>query len=90
MADEIDANCKHTSIEYDVGGLAQPGTNVMLTDIAARCADCGTLFKWLGRYNNAPRHGLPYVSEDGIWLSLPMIPEGENAFRLILGDEVSE
>ena len=36
MADEIDANCKHTSIEYDVGGLAQPGTNVMLTDIAAR------------------------------------------------------
>lgn len=90
MTDDIETKCKHTSIEYDVGGLAQPGTNVMLTDIAARCADCGVTFKWLGRWSNKAQHGLPYVSEDGVWLSLPMIPEDENVFRLILNEELPQ
>ena len=88
--DQTDANCRHGNIEYDVGSLVQAGTNVRLTEIAARCADCGVQFRWMGRYLKAPEGDIPYVSEDELWLTLPMIPEDENAFRLVLNEDVTE
>jgi hypothetical protein len=75
--------CPHEKIEYDVAGLKQPGSNIVHTDIAARCADCGVMFKWQGRFGIHDDHVNPFLSEDGFWLTIPMVPEDENAFRLL-------
>jgi len=83
MTEETTA-CEHANIEYDVAGLTQPGTNIIHTDIAARCADCGVMMRWLGRFKPQGEFNEPFVSDDGLWLTLPMIPEGENAFRLLI------
>jgi hypothetical protein len=80
---EIAPKCPHANIEYDVAGLTQPGTNIIHTDIAARCADCGVLFKWQGRYSLQSDANNPFVSEDGLWLTIPMVPEDENAYRIL-------
>jgi len=83
MTDPIDTKCKHESIEYDVAGMKQQGSNIIHTDIAARCADCGVMFKWQGRYSIHDDHENPFVSEDGLWLTIPMVPADENGFRLL-------
>ena len=83
-----DAPCKHPNIEYDVSGRTAQGTNIVLTEIAARCADCSVMFRWSGVTKTEPSADRITISEDGLWLVLPMVPDGENAYRMLLPAEV--
>lgn len=78
-----DPPCTHANLEYDVGGVKAPASNVILTEIAARCADCGVVFKWLGRFKGKQSSSEPFISEDGLWLTLPACPVDENPVQLI-------
>ena len=69
--------CKHDNIEFDVSGKRAPDSNIVVTDIAARCAGCGVMFKWMGILRTTPKLGFPSVSDDAEWLSLPMVATGE-------------
>lgn len=79
-----DTKCKHSQFEYDVGAIpAATHSNIVMTEIAARCADCGQMMRWSGHYGTEPRTDRPFVSEDGMWLTVPMHPEGENPYTLL-------
>jgi len=70
--------CAHTAVEFDVSAVATPGSNIIGADIAARCAACGVMFKWLGVLRTSTTDiGRTSISEDGEWLRLPMVAAGE-------------
>lgn len=76
--------CPHQNIEYDVNAIpAAKHSNIIMTEIAARCADCGSMMRWCGSYPTEPRTDRTFVSEDGLWLTVPMHPSEENPFLLI-------
>lgn len=81
---ETPPKCAHPNIEYDVAGATRPGTNVIITEIAHRCADCGQMMRWLGHMPSDPRPDRPSLSEDRLWLSLPAVPDGENPYELLI------
>lgn len=70
--------CAHANIAFDVSAVATPDSNIIGADIAARCADCETMFKWMGIFRTSETDmGRISVSEDGEWLRLPMVAAGE-------------
>lgn len=70
--------CAHAEVQFDVSATATPESNIIGSDIAARCAGCGVMFKWMGIFRTSDTDvGRPSVSEDGEWMRLPMIAAGE-------------
>jgi hypothetical protein len=79
-----ETKCEHEAVELDVSSEKTVGSNVVFTHIAARCASCGAMFKWLGNFKREPSDDRPFLSDDsGLWLALPAVPEGENAYRVL-------
>lgn len=69
--------CLHERAEFDVSATIAPDSNVVCADLAARCADCGVMFKWQGMFGMTPSLSHPSLSEDREWLRLPMVASGE-------------
>ena len=72
-----EAPCKHPALVFAIEAQEQPGSNVRLLEIAARCAACEAPFTFLGRIADHKVGVQPYISEQGQWLPLSIIPEGE-------------
>lgn len=79
--------CAHGNVQFDVSGAAVPGSNIIAAELAARCADCGVMFRWLGVLRTTPNDGRPSLSADGEWLRLPMVAAGETPRRLAVSND---